>query len=1100
MQILNLPLTFSLCFLLLGSGLIAGKGEKMTQHQNSKVQFTENKGQWDSDVIFRASVQGMNVWYTDNHIRFEAYKKERTPNFYSYKRNKKQSEQEVRMTGHVWDLKLNGGHLNKKNFKGIEANISKNNYLYGKNPDKWSTECSNYKAISLGEVYDGIELKYYGTPTGDLEYDFIVSPGADFNQIDLHYEGLNGIRINDKGQLELETTHLGTIVETAPYVYQMIDGKRQEVAMKYIKTSNGFSFDLKEGADYRKDLDLIIDPVTLLYSTYIQNPLSDGYTYDNEATADGELIFIGSEFVSNTDYPVTAGAYDVTFSGGWCDVVLTKLNADGTALLWSTFIGGSGSDLGWGFTMDADENIYIVGQTTSADFPTTVTAYDTSLNGTSYDNFVLKLNSTGSNILWSTYVGGVYGEGESFGDLHINIPILLDNDNNVYVLSDTRSADFPTTSGAYDETQSAANNRDLVVFKLNSTGTSLLWSTYLGGTGGYSSGGDMVFDGSNNLIITGGTEAEFFPTTTGAYDETHNGDVDGLICKLSNDGSTLMWSSFIGGDGWEYLGGIDVFSDGNLAIVGTSQPLDPSTWDNFPTTAGTYQATPINQYGNGSAVLFKFSDDGTSLIWSTWFSGTVGYNWGVDCAVLCNDDVVISGPCTSNIPLTADAYDKVYSSGEIHLSKFSGDGTTLKYCTYMGGNDSDYYNAVLSKDDKGHIYYTNTSHSTDFPTTPRAYQPTCGANIEDKHVAMKWIPDAVVDFGDLPAEYPVASAGVLMSACDNTYAPASGEAAWLGTRVDGELASAPNTGALGDDNALIDDEDGFTITGQSPPYVLTGGQTYTFNVTVNGSGTAKPVYYAMWFDVNRDGDFTDPDDIFVTRVKNHGSPVVDSYTVTLPPVLSGVTAGVRFAATPVSTTFTKADNGEVTLTNGEIEDYVIRLNIGLPVELLYLNIKEKDCSNVLSWETASEINTDYFIVERSTDKENFEQVQSVIATGEASRYEFTDEKPQGAEIFYRLKMMDTDGSFEYSEIVSVKMSCNDTEVSIFPNPVGSVLFFQSHQVLPEPALAQFYSLEGRLMKSVMLTSWQDAVDLSELAKGLYILKIEGYGEFKFVKQ
>ena len=317
---------------------------------------------------------------------------------------------------------------------------------------------------------------------------------------------------------------------------------------------------------------------SLKYSTFIGGFTHD-YGYGIAIDSNGNSYISGITYSDN--YPTTPGAYDPTYNSGG-DVFMTKINPAGSSLLYSTFIGGNVEDIARGIEIDSNGNAYIGGYTQSSNFPTTPGAYDTSYNGGYTDVFVTKLNSTGSSLVYSTFIGGSGGD-EAYGG------ITIDSNENAYVTGETLSTDYPTTSGAYDTSHDGSD--DVFVTKLNSAGSALSYSTFIGGSEGETAYG-IETDYWGQATITGLTGSSDYPTTSGAYDTSLGGEYDAVVTKLSSSGSSLVYSTFLGGSGFDRGNAIASDLRGNIFFTGYT---DDATID-YPTTPGAYDTTPNGNY------------------------------------------------------------------------------------------------------------------------------------------------------------------------------------------------------------------------------------------------------------------------------------------------------------------------------------------------------------------------------------------------------------------------------------------------------------------------------------------------------------------------
>ncbi|MFB3895544.1 MAG: SBBP repeat-containing protein [bacterium] len=388
----------------------------------------------------------------------------------------------------------------------------------------------------------------------------------------------------------------------------------------------------------------------LVYSTYLGGSDVD---YSNGIAIDssGNAYIIGGTLSDN--FPATSGAFDVTYNGGtnFGDVIISKLNANGTGLIYSTYLGGGNDDYGAGIAVDSSGYVYVTGYTASVlTFPTTTNAIDRSFNGGADDAFISKLNSNGTGLVYSTFLGGS-GYDEAYS-------IALDNSGNAYITGGTSSSDFPTTSGAFDSSYNGGNiYGDSFVSKLNADGTSLVYSTYLGGSDG-DSGVDIAVDTSGNAYLTGFTKSTDFPTTTGAFDTAcnqNNSDAsDSFVSKLNSTGTALLYSIFLGGRNDDYGYSIAIDKSGNAYVTGYTL-----SYSDFPITADAYDTTSINIDSYGDAFITGLNASGTALLYSTYMGG--GYeDWGTAITVDNSGNVYVTGNTnSSDFPTTPGALDMV---------------------------------------------------------------------------------------------------------------------------------------------------------------------------------------------------------------------------------------------------------------------------------------------------------------------------------------------------------------------------------------------------------------------------------------------------------
>ena len=451
---------------------------------------------------------------------------------------------------------------------GREELPGKANYFIGNDPAGWRTNVPTYARVHYEDLYPGIDLVYYGNQR-QLEYDFVVRPAADPRRIALGFRGAQRLEVDPQGDLVLHTA-AGAIRQRKPIIYQEVAGRRVEIPGDYVlRDGQRVGFHV---AAYDTSLPLIIDPV-LSYSTYLGGmEFDEGRGITVDATT-GEAYVTG--FTNSFDFPTIAGSFQTAFAQGNGDAFVTKLNATGSALVYSTYLGGSGSDTGFGIALGTGGNAYVTGSTDSIDFPTTGGAFQTAFGGGLGDAFVTKLNPFGAGLDYSTYLGGTRSD-EGFA-------IAVDTGGNAYVTGDTDSTDFPTTTGAFQTVigSPAEFVGDAFVTKLNATGSALSYSTYLGGDGS-DQGNGIAVDTSGNAYVTGFTGSTNFPTTTGAFPTGGGGDA--FVTALGPTGVTLVFSTYLGGTGGDMGMGItvDAMSSPNAYVVGITQSTD------FMTTPGAF--------------------------------------------------------------------------------------------------------------------------------------------------------------------------------------------------------------------------------------------------------------------------------------------------------------------------------------------------------------------------------------------------------------------------------------------------------------------------------------------------------------------------------
>ncbi len=611
--------------------------------------------------------------------------------------------------------------------KGLEEQACKSNYFIGHDPEKWHTNVSNYTKIQYQDLYPGINAIFYGHEQ-QLEYDLCVAPGGNPQDARLHIEGAQTLLVDENGHLRIVMDNAHEVLMQKPFVYQVLNGNQVAIEGKYVLLAqNEIGFAL---GTYDIHQTLVIDPV-LVYSTYLGgidfdsgNAIavdSNGNAYVTgdtlsldfpitggayQPTLTGSVdVFItkfnptGSALIYSTylggssvdhasaialdssgnayitgdtnsaDFPTTPGAFQTIFGFGAKDAFVTKLNATGSALVYSTFLGGNDLDFGYGIAVDSSGNAYITGQTSSNNFPTTVGAFQTALNGSS-DAFVTKFNSTGSApLVYSTYLGGSNGNKGN--------AIAIDSSGNAYITGQTSSNNFPTTAGAF-QTAQPSNINSAFVTKLTPVSLApLIYSTYLGGSGNSSANGTSIaVDSNGNAYVTGTTFFDF-PITSGAFQTVFSGNGDAFVTKFNATGSTLIYSTYLGGSDVVSGSSIALDNNGNAYITGMTTSID------FPVTPTAFQPT---LKGATDAFITKFNATGSALVYSTYLGGTIN-NIGHAIAVDSNGNAYITGETISNdFPTTLGAFQMVYGGNDDgFVTKFAIGTPTINSITPISG-------------------------------------------------------------------------------------------------------------------------------------------------------------------------------------------------------------------------------------------------------------------------------------------------------------------------------------------------------------------------------------------------------------------------------
>ena len=584
--------------------------------------------------------------------------------------------------------------------RGTSQAQTRVHYFLGNDPAGWRRGVAAFQAVSLGEVYPGVELSLRASGS-QVEKVFTVQAGADPAAIRLALEGAQSLRVNAQGELEVETG-VGAVRFSRPLAYQERGDAREYVLASYRLEGDSYGFSV-EGYDPSRSL--VIDPV--LASTLI------GGSGDECATAlaiDGSGNVYVAGWTASVDYPTTAGVYTTTHRGGY-DAFVTLLDADLTTVAASTFIGGAGYDYAKGLAIDGSGNVYLAGYTDSPDFPTTPGAYATTyLAGE--EVFVCRMSADLATLQASTLLTG--SDDEETGGIALY-------GSHVYVAGFTGSSDYPTTEGAYDTGHNGSY--DVFVSRLDADLASLSASTFLGGSS-VERDVAMAVDAAGAVYLAGSTASSNYPTTGGAYDPGHNGFFDIFVSKLATDLSGLQASTFIGGTFADLAQGL-ALAGGQVYVVGYARSTD------YPTTPGAYAASHAAD-GDGYDVVVSRLDAGLGTLGASTFLGGTGGDYGTCVRVSASGTVYVAGYTDSaDFPTTPGAFDTTRTGGtDAFVSALNADLTSLSSSTYIGGDNTD--NVVsLALDALGNVYITGYTSSTTYPTTLTAYRrvPAGGGDV-----------------------------------------------------------------------------------------------------------------------------------------------------------------------------------------------------------------------------------------------------------------------------------------------------------------------------------------------------------------------------------
>jgi len=580
------------------------------------------------------------------------------------------------------------------------------NYLIGSDPSAWRTGVATYAKVVAHDVLPGIDQAYYGTQS-KLEYDYIVNPGANPSALKVRFGGSEAVSVGADGTLKVRTAG-GDVVQQPPVAYQVAaDGSRVPVTAAYTAEADG-TVGFAVGA-HDPSLALTIDPV-LIYSTYIGGTADDGVFADTLGP-DGSLFVTG--VTSSTNFPTTS-PIQPNSGGGAQDAFVARLNPAGTAYIFTTYLGGNGQDGANAIALDPAGNAVIVGNTASTDFPV-VGAIQSTNGGGSLDGFVAKLDPAGSHLIYSTYLGGA-GLDNIDG-------VATDGTGAVYFAGYSDSTNFPTANPIFGTNKGSA---DAVVGKISPDGSTLVYSTYLGGSD-FDRANAIAVDASGSAYVTGQTAAAGFPIVGGLPGGYNGGIDDAFVTKINPAGTALLYSTFLGGSGTIILGqgadvgiGIAVDALGNAYVTGTTNSPD------FPTTAGAFQRSSGGGY---DAFVSELNNVGSTLVYSTYLGGS-GNDQANAIALDAAGNAYVAGfTGSSNFPI-ANALQSTYggSDKDAFVTKLDAGGSRLGYSTYLDGSGSGTGSAI-AVGPTGVAYVGGFTSSLNFPTKS-AIQPALSGSLD----------------------------------------------------------------------------------------------------------------------------------------------------------------------------------------------------------------------------------------------------------------------------------------------------------------------------------------------------------------------------------
>ncbi|MFN7845751.1 MAG: PKD domain-containing protein [Bacteroidota bacterium] len=722
------------CNLILSVALILLNLDAIYAHQHH-VNFTENKGQWPSQIIYKADLDGGALFIENNCFTYHLYDKAAVRYNHLSKNNNHK-----KVNRHAFKMKFINCNKSIK-FKSSEKYPSYKNYFIGKNHLAWAKKVNSWEKITAENLYPGIDMETEGLENG-IKYQFNIAPGAKYQMLQLNYEGADKIWL-ENNELHIKTS-LNEMVDQRPIAWQIIDGKKIFIDCQYILKHKTVAFKL--GSNYNPNHALIIDPV-LVFASY------SGSTADNfglTATYDAFGNLYAGGLIYDIGYPTTLGAYDDSYNGsvqyGRTDISISKFDSTGTTLLYSTYFGGANNtEVVHSMVVNSLDQLCIYGTTSSIDFPITAGSFDNSFNGgtnfqagsngTFFDNgtdiFVSKFSVDGTQLLASTFIGGNQNDGINtsanlnfnYGDLFRG-EINVDENDNIIVGSCTQSADFPVTSNAIQSVKD--NNQDGCIFKLDSNLQTLLYSTFIGGNQD-----DAIYaivSSGTDVYATGGTSSPNLPANNNSYiNAFQGGNADAIILKLSTVTNSTPFISYLGTNAYDQSYFVQLDQSENVYLFGQTSS------SSFPYIGGVYQNANSGQF------IVKLDSMLTTAAFSTTFGNSSGSPNLSPSAFLVDNcgriyisgwgGSLTTGIPTTNMPLTSDAFQSTTDGFNFYLAVFSNNMDNLLYATYFGGaNSTEHVDGGTSRFDKKGIVYqavcAGCGSNDDFPTTPGAWSNT----------------------------------------------------------------------------------------------------------------------------------------------------------------------------------------------------------------------------------------------------------------------------------------------------------------------------------------------------------------------------------------
>lgn len=726
------------------------------EQSEGNYEFFENKGQWPTGVLYRAKLGAGSIWLEQGRVLYHFMDYSDASHAHANQDAKLHEDEVLMFKQDVVTANFEGANLAVETEKKFQTPYY-HNYFKGNNPQRWGKGVFGYHHVTYKSLYPGIDLLFFEKES-DLKYEFHLAPHASPEQIKIRYDGHQKVKLDKNGNLII-TSKIGEIHEKQPYAYQIKNGKIVEIPCKFELKGDVVTYAL---GDYDRDLQLIIDP-ELIFSTYCGS-VTDNFGMTATYAYDGKG-YIGG-IIYGDDYPTPGPAWNTTpnitvddVGTVTTDVFISKYNEDGTAMIWTNFIGGGdntqGTETVHSLICDTDNDVYLYGATSSTDFPVEGGFQDghaggdplnIAFNGTNFgtvgtDIFVAKFSSDGLNLEGSTYIGGsandgvnfkissgTYSSAAAYDSLTTNYgdqfrgEIMIDSLDNIIVTSSSWSDDFPVESGFQ---MTHGGYQDAVLFKISADFSTLIWSSYYGGSendAGYS----VKIDSSYNVVFAGGTTSNDIPGTAGGIQATYNGGrADGYITKISEEGDVIVQATYIGTISYDQVFFVEVDRWDNIYIVGQSlgdMPTSPGAYSNAGSSQFIWKLNPeltstdyTTVFGNGSPT----TDISPSAFLVDFCGNVYVAGWG--------GNILPGGAATTGMPTTDDAFLEDSPNGfDFYMIVLERNVESLLYGTYMGGGtSSEHVDGGTSRFDKFGVVYQavcgGCGGNSDFPTSDGAW-------------------------------------------------------------------------------------------------------------------------------------------------------------------------------------------------------------------------------------------------------------------------------------------------------------------------------------------------------------------------------------------